>query len=32
MKFIKLNSPKIIKIQAFVRGMMIKKAFKDVLN
>ena len=32
MKFIKLNTPKIIKIQAFVRGMMIRKAFKDVLN
>ena len=32
MKFIKLNTPKIIKIQAFVRGMMIRKAFKDVLE
>ena len=31
MKFIKLNSPKIIKIQAFVRGMMIRKEFKDIL-
>ena len=32
MKFIKLNTPKIIKIEAFVRGMMIRKAFKDVIN
>ena len=31
MKFIKLNTPKIVKIQAFVRGMMIRKAFKEVL-
>ena len=31
-KFIKINTPKIIKIQAFVRGMMIRKAFKEVRN
>ena len=31
-KFIKINTPKIVKIQAFVRGMMIKKAFKEVRN
>ena len=31
MKFIKMNTPKIVKIQAFVRGMMIRKAFKEVL-
>ena len=30
MKFIKINTPKIIKIQAFVRGMMIRTAFKEV--
>ena len=30
MKFIKVNTPKIIKIQAFVRGMMIRKAFNEV--
>ena len=32
MKFIKLNTPKIVKIQSFVRGMMIRKAFKEVRN
>ena len=32
MRFIKINTPKIIKIQAFVRGMMIRKAFKEVKN
>ena len=32
MKFIKINTPKIVKIQAFVRGMMIRKAFKEVKN
>ena len=31
-KFIKVNTPKIVKIQAFVRGMMIRKAFKEVRN
>ena len=31
MKFIKKNTPKIIKIQAFVRGMLIRKAFREVL-
>ena len=31
-KFIKVNTPKIVKIQAFVRGMMIRKAFKEVKN
>ena len=31
-KFIKINTPKIVKIQAFVRGMMIRKAFKEVRN
>ena len=30
MKFIKINTPKILKIQAFVRGMMIRKAFFEV--
>ena len=30
MRFIKINTPKIVKIQAFVRGMMIRKAFKEV--
>ena len=30
MKFIKINTPKIVKIQAFVRGMMIRKAFREV--
>ena len=30
MKFIKINTPKILKIQAFVRGMMIRKAFREV--
>ena len=30
MKFIKANTPKILKIQAFVRGMLIRKAFKQV--
>ena len=30
MKFIKINTPKIVKIQAFVRGMMIRKAFKEI--
>ena len=30
MKFIKVNTPKIVKIQAFVRGMMIRKAFKEI--
>ena len=30
MKFIKMNTPKIVKIQAFVRGMMIRRAFKEV--
>ena len=32
MKFIKANTPKIIKIQAYVRGMMIRKAFREVRN
>ena len=32
MKFIKINTPKIIKIQAFVRGMMIRKVFYEVLS
>ena len=31
-KFIKINTPKIVKIQAFVRGMMIRKAFNEVRN
>ena len=31
-KLIKINTPKIVKIQAFVRGMMIRKAFKEVRN
>ena len=31
-KFIKVNTPKIVKIQSFVRGMMIRKAFKEVRN
>ena len=30
MRFIKINTPKILKIQAFVRGMMIRKAFREV--
>ena len=30
MKFIKINTPKILKIQAFVRGMMIRKAFREI--
>ena len=30
MKFIKINTPKIVKIQAFIRGMMIRKAFREV--
>ena len=32
MKFIKINKPKILKIQAFVRGMMIRKAFREILK
>ena len=32
MRFIKINTPKILKIQAFVRGMMIRKAFKEVFQ
>ena len=32
MRFIKINTPKIVKIQSFVRGMMIRKAFKEVKN
>ena len=32
MKFIKINTPKILKIQAYVRGMMIRKAFGEVLQ
>ena len=31
-KFIKSNTPKLIKIQAYMRGMLIRKAFKDVCN
>ena len=31
-KFIKINTSKIVKIQAFVRGMMIRKAFNEVRN
>ena len=30
MRFIKVNTPKVVKLQAFVRGMIIRKAFNDV--